>query len=382
MIMGLMLVASCADDGGGVSPNAVAVSFTETSATLREDDGTTGPIEITAEASVEEMGRLEIVLTGTGVYGEDYTTEPAAVDGVIGVLFPARSQVFTFRIYPMEHVERDEDVTVIATLSNASGGVRIGNRDQYRLYLENVPIVSEAHFAFPEPYIDGGETSEYPYDIVLGWTRPPLSDATIKVRVTEGNMVYGEDYTTSPEPVDNIITLEVAAGSLLDTITLSMIDDDTYDEGKSLTFAIVEVTGGLKRGGQDQSLTFDIFDDEAPREIYFRTDRYDVYESPDNSTQGVLMYIQYETSEEGTLTIQLGHDMVYGEDFVLSPEPVGDQLTLTVPAGSTQLRFEVIALDNDVKHGDRRIDLEMIDFSGGIREGRYPTAHIILVDDE
>jgi len=74
------------------------------------------------------------------------------------------------------------------------------------------------------------------------------SYGTVKVKITSTS-IYGTDYTTMPEAVDNIITLNIAKGDSVASFTVLPVNDLQSITNKTLAFALTDGQENVVVGG-------------------------------------------------------------------------------------------------------------------------------------
>ena len=92
-------------------------------------------------------------------------------------------------------------------------------------------------------------------------SKESYADKTIEIKV-EGSAVYGTDYTTVPEVVDGVMTIEVAKGQSEYTVTISPIDNFIVNDERNMTFTL-QSTDEIE-AGEESTLTVTMSDDEVP----------------------------------------------------------------------------------------------------------------------
>lgn len=77
-------------------------------------------------------------------------------------------------------------------------------------------------------------------DIVLVYSNTTSSEGDITISISSENAIYGTEYTTSPEAVNNIITVPIANGEGSNYFTFNKLGS-TLDENTDITFTIIDV---------------------------------------------------------------------------------------------------------------------------------------------
>lgn len=99
--------------------------------------------------------------------------------------------------------------------------------------------------------------SEASLDVTITLSRAVSEAATITISVEENDLVYGTDYTTTPEAVSNQITIPVPSGNTEVTFTVAKTEAALFDGDESLVFTIIDASTSLVVGDDNQlTLTF------------------------------------------------------------------------------------------------------------------------------
>lgn len=77
-------------------------------------------------------------------------------------------------------------------------------------------------------------------DIPLVYSTTSTSSGEIVITITNTNAVYGTDYTTTPEAIDNRISLDITNGTNGNSFTFNKLNDG-LDETTEITFTITEL---------------------------------------------------------------------------------------------------------------------------------------------
>lgn len=382
VFMGLSLyLASCGGEEVSPSSNAVGVNFASSPEMLSEADIGVD-VEIRTNTSVKELGKIQIALGGDAEYGVDYETDPAAINGVIEVLFPATTDFATFRIMPIENNDKNFDVSVECTLTNASGGVKVGSSSRFIQRISNVDLVREATFSEVGYVVTEAYGSMETKEIKLYWSRELLQEGTVTVSVEETNLVHGVHYTVDQEIVDGKITLTAEPNSSEASIYLNIIDNDAEDGHKRLDFRIIDATGGLRIGSDMREFFVDIIDDESPQEINFSHESSTVYEMSVEHPGSVYIDVERELKVAGTVDVVFDTDAVYGEDYSTYPEAPDGRLTFDLYEGFNGGSFTVFAINNDVPNAPRTIKFRLENPQGGVIMGTENPVHTVTIIDE
>lgn len=106
------------------------ITFAAASSNLREGFTTGNQVALTATPAAQGTASVTVTITGgTGVYGTDYTTDPAAVGGVISLDITTGQSTGNIKVVPVPNARIATDKTVTFTITGASGSGEVGDSD-------------------------------------------------------------------------------------------------------------------------------------------------------------------------------------------------------------------------------------------------------------
>jgi hypothetical protein len=206
------------------------------------EDSASHRVYLTADKSSSSAKQITIALSGDAMYGQDFITEPAAVDNKISVTLPADTLLTSFRIIILNDAADELLETATFTVLK-EGGVAGGSQPTFTLAIEDndVPVI-----AFAEILASAKEGSGI-YNLKLKLNTAVASDQFVTIQVTEGpGIVYGEDYSTEPAVADRKVQLLVPAGSREASIAIDPIADGKKEFPlEFVSFYLVQTTEGL-----------------------------------------------------------------------------------------------------------------------------------------
>lgn len=107
---------------------------------------------------------------------------------------------------------------------------------------EDDPKLPDNEVGF-EANVAGISAEEESLDIFVALSRKTSSDVTVSVNLAPIGIQYGTDFTTTPEAVNNVITLVIPEGETLGTITLSKLSGVGFAGDEEVLFTIAGVEG-------------------------------------------------------------------------------------------------------------------------------------------
>lgn len=114
-------------------------TFTNTSGSIEEAVSAGITIPVTLDPQTNGAGTIAVTLASpTAVYGTDYTTDPAAVAGVVTVNVAASATSASFKVIPMDNGAVAADKTLTLTMTSSTGVVVVGaSNNVYTLTVED-----------------------------------------------------------------------------------------------------------------------------------------------------------------------------------------------------------------------------------------------------
>lgn len=153
--LGLALIATFAitscDENETSAPNPFEVGFNSTTASLTED-GEDLEVTIDFGTPATTASTFEVALSGTAMYDTDYTTIPAATNGVISIPVAEGDESKMITITPNDNDAIEDNKTIIFTLTSDDELLTIGTNNVMTISMveDDKPIISLATLTFEE----------------------------------------------------------------------------------------------------------------------------------------------------------------------------------------------------------------------------------------
>jgi len=244
------------------------VNFVQQSISASEKTAATYTVSLTLSESLPAPQTITLNLSGTAVYGKDFTTQPAASTGKLVVQMPAHTTQATFQVTVINDRDDELDETAVFTVWNA-GGVAGGPRGVFTLTVQDddVPVISFVEL------VQSAREGSGDQQVFLKLSTAPVTDQKVTLFVPGGlGALYAVDYVTTPQVVQTKMVVDVPAGSQRVSFTITPLADNKREVLEGVPFYISEVTPGLQSGAPQLSI-FTILD--AHRQIQFQ-----VYPNP------------------------------------------------------------------------------------------------------
>ncbi len=270
ILLGLCLafIISCGDDEGTSEINPINVNFSTTSLSVSEN-GEANNVTILFGSVAPIEGSFQVEVSGSAVYGEDYTTSPDGSSGsvTIDVAIGDVSKAFSFT--PINNSELDGERVATFKITNASEGIQLGSDIEFSVTITDDEQPASVSFSSSSLIIEenGGED-----EVIISFSEAAMADGSITVGVA-GSAVYSTNYTTDPVVSSESLTIEVKTGDTSKSIKLSTVDDNVQNPDRTVIFTITEATGSVELGDDLVNTITITDDDEDPLTIAsLRTD--------------------------------------------------------------------------------------------------------------
>jgi hypothetical protein len=252
------------------SQSEVSITFTDNEGPTKVDFATdvTNLYENAAEATEVEVlltspatgpGTTIVSVTTNGVYGTDFTTVPAVVDGKITLTTEIGEEQELIVFQPIDNDNVSGTVTVEFEIESASGGVEVGVNTSHTVTVTDDETPSTATFTMASKILAERNTDGFTVPVSLS---PTLSKAgTLQITIVS-TATYNTHYTTIPAAVNGVITLNIAQGASETSFQVIPINDDAVNADRQITFSMSASTGVVVIGDSNDEFAFTAYDDD------------------------------------------------------------------------------------------------------------------------
>jgi len=201
-------------------------------------------VTLAVDKASDEVRTIQLLVSGTGTYGKDFTTEPKAVNGTVTLALPAKATTVTLQVNILQDIIDELDETAVFTVMSA-GGFTGGAQADFTVTIQDndVPIISFAEL------IATAKEGSGEHQVKLRLSTPPASNQQVTIFVNNGPGVTGDDYIATPAVQQNKILLDVPAGSSEVHFTITPQEDTRRELPEIIICYIGETSEGLKAGG-------------------------------------------------------------------------------------------------------------------------------------
>lgn len=147
-------------DPGRPPVQPARVNFDRSAIVIREDQPAGGEITLLLSSPAPEAGTVTLhVSSASAVYGDDYTTVPAAIGGEITWVVEPATSALSLRVLPIAQELATGARTIQFTIDRASGGVRPGDTRTLTVTIEAEAPTPGNRLARYETYANHWRTS-------------------------------------------------------------------------------------------------------------------------------------------------------------------------------------------------------------------------------
>ncbi len=221
----------------------MSAGFTVSSQTILES-ASSASVTVGLSAPAPQNGKVTFTITpDKATYGTDYVTKPATTDNKITMSVAKGQTAVQFNILPVNNILLNGNRTLNVTMSDAEGGIVVGEKKSLTIVLADDEGPSKANFAVGEGRLVQAESEGK--EVVIVFSSPVLLNSTLKVSISGTGATYGNDYTTDPVATDNVITLTVPAGA--DSASFTVLPA-TIASVADVTFTLSSAEGSIEIG--------------------------------------------------------------------------------------------------------------------------------------
>jgi hypothetical protein len=275
-----------------VLPSALRAQFSADAFSLAENAGETS-YQLSLSSSALKAETITITVTSaTAQYGRDFTTLPAASDGIITIPVEQGKQDAQLKVFPVNNNLKDGDRELEFTIT-AEGTIKPDSRNTAKVTLADDDTKASIAFAVANASVNETRTAGYVAELLI--TPMAFSNGFSEISMVSASAVYGTHFTTEPAAVNGKIRVQVNQHQSKVSFKIKPINDAVTTAAKNINFQLSSTSGDLEAGAQKQ-LSFSIADDDvaAPAITSIASIR--------NSFTGTSMYFFTEKYVSGIVT--------------------------------------------------------------------------------
>ena len=369
------LAFSCSEDDDSSNGTAVA-SFGYTEPLMEIESATQKlTIDIGFDTARHASGTVEVSISGAE-YGTDYETSAGASTFTLEI--DENDLLANFSIIPIDNEEIDDDKILTIELTNASGGIQIGEANTVSLTIldDEDPLIATANFENSELSIN--ENNEDALLVNIAFDQPSTNGGSLTIN-SSGDAVLGTDYSIVGQSESTFI-MEIEPGATSAVIEVMPLNNEEFAADKMVVLEMTEASGGIEIGSDAQTNITIINDDESQIPyIDFSTATSTVNEN--DGTITVDLVLTQAAQSQGSVTIAITGDAVLGQDYTIEGT-TNNPYQLTIPTGVTQVPLAIELINNSEVGFTKTIGLELTSATTPIELGVSQLQHTITLEDD
>ncbi len=239
-----LIVYSCKDSDSDLVNNTL-INFRVTNDSINaSSDSLLVQVELDQKAPVD--GQIRILLSGNAAHAIDFSTKPAAVNGIITLDLPKETQKAEFTIFRSTGLSAER--TIALALETSSRGFITGEKSAAFVKLHKTLTVTDSiNFSDVFIHISENEPQGYEVGLTLKGSLTQPEQAVIEI-VNPSGIEYGTSYTTTPAAVQNELKLDITPGTKNLSFKILPVNDSKVKGNYELLFRIKSTTGHLVNG--------------------------------------------------------------------------------------------------------------------------------------
>ncbi len=336
-----------------IQGNTPDVALSVSSASLSENGGSALVIATLTQTTSQTV-TVNLALSGSATNNVDYNLSATTITIPAGQL----SAAITVTGVNDATFEGNESLVIdIASATNANENgvqqVAVTITDD-----DTAPLVNLA--VSPSSFGENGGTTT----VTARLTNPSTQAVTINLSFS-GAATSGVDYSASAT------TITIPAGSTAGSITLTGLNDFTFEGNESLVVDISNVTGGSENNTQQVTAT--ITDDESAPLVNLTLASNMLAENGGTAT--VTATLTNPSTQAVTINLVFSGAATSGVDYSASAT------TITIPAGSTAGSITLTGLNDLTYENDESLVVDISTVTGGSENGTQQVTATISDDD-
>jgi hypothetical protein len=264
LILSSFFLLSCDDDPlnpEGSNSGKISVQFEAASMDIAEN---ADELTIVVKLSKPAMVDATLALKASNQFTAAFTTTPPVENGVINVPVQNGDESVAIKVKPVNNSVRDGNRTVDLTFENLPSQFVPGVHKTLKLTVKDDEttgpgVHSAANFIDQDITLEETNSTGVVYQIHL--SNPVAIDSELKIALSSDKGIYDLHYATEPAAENNVLTLQVSAGSSVIGFKVKSVPNSNITGELIIQFLISETTGSITKGHNlDQAIR--IKDDE------------------------------------------------------------------------------------------------------------------------
>ncbi len=319
---------------------------------LIENGGTATVWTTLSNPSTQDV-TINLTFSGTATLDSDYSRSGTAITVLAGQTSGSITLTAT------DDIVREGNESIVIDINSVTNGTENGTQSVTATIVDDESVPSITVSAFPSSLIENGGTATV-------WTtlsNPSTQDVTINLTFT-GTATLDSDYSRSGTAIT------VLAGQTSGSLTLTGLNDLTFEGNESIVVDITTVTNGTENGVQQVTAT--LVDDDSTPSVTLTVAGSPLAENGELATVGATL--SNPSTQDVTVTLSPTGSATNSVDYSASA------FAIIVLAGQTSGSITLTALDDLLLEGDESIVLDVASVLNGTENGTQQVT-VTITDD-
>ncbi|MBL8828835.1 MAG: hypothetical protein JNM18_17785, partial [Planctomycetaceae bacterium] len=332
--------------------SAPSVTLSRSPSIIAENLGTAVVTATLSNPSTQDV-TVHLTFSGMATFDVDYTASNTTIT------IPAGSTSGSLTVVSLDDTLIDANESVIVDVAGVDNGTENGIQQASLNILDDEPL------PLVNLTIGSSTFGENAGTAIVTATLNAVSTQNVVVNLAfDGAASVNVDYSSD-------LTITILAGDTAASLTLTGLNDITYEQDELLTIAIDGVTGGIENGVQQISATISE-DDTAPLvNLAFAPSSF----SENGGTTSVTATLTNPSTQAVTVNLAFGGAATSGVDYSASGT------TIVIPAGSTMGSVTLTGLNDITFEGDESLTVDITSVTNGSENGVQHVTGILSEDD-
>ena len=176
--------------------------------------------------------------------------------------------------------------------------------------------ISPTLIGFTETQLNFSE-SDQGYTVAISFSEEMTSDGQIAVSLS-GTATYGEDYSLSPELLEELYYVDFEEGDMSTSFALNLIDDEIIEDDETIVLTLIQESEELSVG-LNETLTINLTSEEE-NEVRAEFSQQALTVSETEETAILTIDFNKPLPFDAIFLVSFSADSsLYGDDFTLEP---------------------------------------------------------------
>ena len=330
------------------------VTLTSSSSSIAENSGSSLTLTATMSSTFSSDVTVTLSTSGTAVEGTHYSN-------LSDITISAGDLTGTTTFTPTNNSVYDNNNSATIDINTVSGGILENGTQQITISISEDEAAPTATVSFTTPGSDHAENSGGTYSATAVLSAVTYEDVTVTFTGI-GTATEGTDYSSFG-------SITISAGSTTGTsTTVTLIDDNIYEENETIGVAIDTVSGGnASENGNQQSSLDTIVENESAPQISLSVSSNSVAENTGTVTITATTSVQWPNTTEMSVDIQNPSGTGSGTDYNLS-----NGCCIAFPGGQSSASVTFTPVNDSYYEGNETLtfSINSINVSSGGVGGR------------